>query len=126
MKKFLTALLATVAITGPASAASLKDETQTFESEYVAAFNHGAADKLTTMYTSDGTAVAQDGSITTGQANLARLYSHIAGKLTLAITIDRIHALGSGGWVLIHGSQTLPDGDVVKTHGLQIFDRGER
>jgi ketosteroid isomerase-like protein len=123
VKKVLITTIAAVSIAGTASAASLKDEAQKLETQYVDAFNHGAPQKLALMYTRDGVAVAQDGSVTSGRPNLEMLYSHIAGKLRLAITLDQVHPLGNAGWALIHGSQTSPDGRVVQTHAVQVFGR---
>ena len=84
MRKIVTALLATAALTTGASAASLQDEAQKLESEYVAAFNHKS--NPAQYFVTDATIVAQDGHATTGRPNIAQTYAHIIGHFTIATT----------------------------------------
>jgi hypothetical protein len=67
--------------------------------------------------------VAQSGAVTSGGSNLAKMYSNIAGHFVLAVMLDQIHSQGDGGWALAHGTQTFPDGHVVKTHAVFIYGR---
>jgi ketosteroid isomerase-like protein len=121
VKKLLTALLTTAALTTAASAASLKDEAQKLESDYVAAFNHKG--NPAQFFTADATVVAQDGHATTGRSNIAQTYSHIIGHFTIASTLSEVHALGDGGWSLAAGVQTFADGHNVKAHAIHVYER---
>jgi ketosteroid isomerase-like protein len=79
--------------------------------------------EMTSFFTEDGVTLAQSGAVTGGRSNLAKMYSNIAGHYVLAVTLDQIHSHGDGGWALAHGTQTFPDGHVVKTHALQVYGR---
>jgi len=121
MKKYVVVLLASIAITGTASAASLTTEAKQLEAQYVDAFNNKQGAKIASFYTEDATVVAQDGHATTGRANLAQTYSRIVGHFTISTTLGEVHTLGNGGWALATGVQTFPDGHVVKTHAVHIY-----
>jgi ketosteroid isomerase-like protein len=123
VKKFVAVLLSSIAFTGWASAASLNSEAQSLETQYVDAFNHKDGAKLASFFTEDGVTVAQNGAVTSGGSNLAKMYSNIAGHFVLAVMLDQIHSQGDGGWALAHGTQTFPDGHVVKTHAVFIYGR---
>jgi uncharacterized protein (TIGR02246 family) len=123
MKKFVAVLLTSIAVTGSASAASMDTEAWALETQYVDAFNHKDGAKLASFFTEDGVTVAQNGAMTSGRPNLAKMYSNIAGHFVLAVTLDRIHSQGDGGWALAHGTQTFPDGHVVKTHAVFVYGR---
>jgi hypothetical protein len=51
------------------------------------------------------------------------MFSNIAGHYVLAVTLDHIHSQGDGGWGLAHGTQTFPDGSVIKAHAVNIYGR---
>ncbi len=122
MKKFVT-VLTSIAVTGSASAASLDTEARTLETQYVDAFNHKDGAKVASLFTEGGVVVAQNGAMTSGRPNLAKMYSNTAGHFVLAITLDQIHSQGDGGWALGQGTQTFPDGHVVRAHALYVYGR---
>jgi ketosteroid isomerase-like protein len=121
VRKIVIALLATAALTTAASAASLQDEAQKLESEYVTAFNHKG--NPAQYFVTDATVVAQDGHATTGRANIAQIYARIMGHFTIATTLSEVHALGDGGWSLATGVQTFADGHTVKAHAIHVYTR---
>jgi hypothetical protein len=105
MKKFVAALLTSIAVTGSASAASLNAEAQTLESQFVDAFNnHKDGAKLASFFTEDGVTLAQNGAVTGGRSNFAKMYSNIAGHYVLAVTLVRFirREMAGGCWYMAH------------------------